>query len=423
MGTTQSSQQQIQSAKNNIEQLHRDVDLLQQNINREVGNLEKRIADSGYTNLEEICNKIEYHYVDLLNGHFPIKTLQGYGRIKLGLIPPMTNDMKTDKLNVCKSIVAFYKKKLFLLGQISRDLPACRQKEKEIYTDLSNKLQREGINTDRWVAVYKKIQQFNKDIQYQYTQISGTIEKIREAQTWPQLDAQGQAVVNLLTQTNGICSRYQVDLHRFINTPQDAPVPAAQQQQQAVAQQQAQQAQPVVIQPPVIQPQVIQPPVIQPQVIQPPVIQPQVVQQPAAQQVQQPQVIQPQVVQQPTREVTQVIQQPAREVVVQQPIIQQPVREVVVPQQQPQVVQPPVVQPIRAVPLIQANQANQPVPVGQKAVLTQDFKYNKAGNQSTLTLSKGTEVTVLRYGPRDWVVVRTQDGREGFIGSQVIRPK
>ena len=381
MGTTQSSQQQIQSAKNNIEQLHRDVDVLQQNINKEVSNLEKRINDSGYTNLDEICNKIEYHYVDLLYGHFPIKTLQGYGRIKLGLIPTMTNDMKADKLNVCKSIVAFYKKKLYLLGQISRDLPACRQKEKEIYNDLSGKLQREGINTDRWVTVYKKIQQFNKDIQYQYTQISGTIEKIRAAQTWQQLDAQGQAIVNLLTQTNGICSRYQVDLHRFINTPQDVPV--IQQPQVAAQPREIVQQQPAVKQQPrevVQQPQVAQ----RLEVQQPAVVQPAVVQQPAVQQVAQRPVVQP------------VVQSAA---VVQQPAVQQPAK---------------------AVPLIQANQ---PVAVGQTAVLTQDFKYTKEGSQSTLTLSKGTEVTVLRYGPRDWVFVRTLDGREGFIGSQVISPK
>lgn len=184
MGSSQSVQENVSSAKSNIEELHKEINQLESQINKEVSRLESQIDAANYANLNEICDQIGYHYVDILSSHFPVKTLENYGRVKLGLIPkPESSEMQNYKQTICKNIVAFYKKKLFLLTEIKTQIPKCIQQETEIYNNLSDKLQNEGINTEKWVDVYKKIQQFNKNIKYQYTQINNSIERIRNART------------------------------------------------------------------------------------------------------------------------------------------------------------------------------------------------------------------------------------------------
>jgi len=232
MGQSQSIQGKISDAQKNIEGLHNDVNRLNQLIIQEVIKLEQDIANAKYTDLNDLCDQIGYQYVDRLSAHFPVTTLEGYGRIKLGLeAKPVTDSMENYKQSVCKNIVAFYKKKLFLLEQIRKETPKCQEQEKMVYQDLSSKLRQEGIDTAQWMDVYKKVQGFNKDIKYQYSKISNSVNKIREAQTWAQLNAASKDTIDLLTNTNNICTRYQADLNRFaqaVSAPEvvnEAPAP------------------------------------------------------------------------------------------------------------------------------------------------------------------------------------------------------
>lgn len=219
MGQAQTAQQKVNTAQSTIENLHVDVKRLEQIINQEVAKLERDISNANYTNLEELCDQIGYQYVDRLSAHFPITTLEGYGRIKLGLEPkPTTEGMENYKQSVCKNIVAFYKKKLFLLEQIKKETPKCQVQEKTVFDNLSEKLRKEGIDTEQWMDVYKKVQQFNKDIKYQYSKIGNSVQKIRDAQNWAQLNSASKDTIELLNNTNTICTRYQSDLNRFATT-------------------------------------------------------------------------------------------------------------------------------------------------------------------------------------------------------------
>lgn len=227
MGQAQTTEQKVNTAKSTIENLHIEVQKLEQVINQEVNRLEKDIANANYTDLNKLCDQIGYQYVDRLSAHFPITTLEGYGRIKLGLEPqPVTESMEKYKQSVCKNIVAFYQKKLFLLEQIRKETPKCQVQEASVFNNLSEKLRNEGIDTEQWLDVYKKMQKFNKDIKYQYSVIGNSVQKIRDAQTWAQLNTASKDTIELLNNTNSICTRYQADLNRF-SQPASAPIPAA----------------------------------------------------------------------------------------------------------------------------------------------------------------------------------------------------
>jgi len=228
MGQAQTTEQKVNTAKSTIENLHIEVQKLEQVINQEVNRLEKDIANANYTDLNKLCDQIGYQYVDRLSAHFPVSTLEGYGRIKLGLEPqPVTESMEKYKQSVCKNIVAFYQKKLFLLEQIRKETPKCQVQEASVYNNLSEKLRSEGIDTEQWLDVYKKMQKFNKDIKYQYSVIANSVQKIRDAQTWAQLNTASKDTIELLNNTNSICTRYQADLNRFSQSvPVLAPEPS-----------------------------------------------------------------------------------------------------------------------------------------------------------------------------------------------------
>ena len=76
MGGSQSINQQIDNAKNNINNLHQEVDKLYNNINNEGDRLVGIITDRSYTDYIELCNKITYHKVDELHSHFQIDILK-----------------------------------------------------------------------------------------------------------------------------------------------------------------------------------------------------------------------------------------------------------------------------------------------------------------------------------------------------------
>lgn len=227
MGQAQTTEQKVNTAKSNIENLHIEVQKLEQVINQEVDKLEKDIANANYTDLNKLCDQIGYQYVDRLSSHFPITILEGYGKIKLGLQPqPVTENMENYKQSVCKNIVAFYKKKLFLLEQIRKETPKCQTMERSVFNNLSEKLRSEGIDTEQWLEVYKKMQKFNKDIKYQYSKISNSVQKIRNSQTWAQLNSTSKDTIELVNDTNSICTRYQADLNRFRQlSPPTKPLP------------------------------------------------------------------------------------------------------------------------------------------------------------------------------------------------------
>lgn len=130
MGASQSLDEQIRDAKDSIDNLHGNISNLDTMIKREVNRVETQIQNYNYTDLDEVCDKLEYYYVDKLNSMLPIKTLENYGRVHLGLkVEPITNDMEAYKNNVCKAIVTFHRKKLFLLSQIKQELPKCKAQE------------------------------------------------------------------------------------------------------------------------------------------------------------------------------------------------------------------------------------------------------------------------------------------------------
>nr|QBK91472.1 MAG: HNH endonuclease [Pithovirus LCPAC302]QBK91549.1 MAG: SH3 domain protein [Pithovirus LCPAC302] len=228
MGGTQSVQDQINKATGKIAALHTNITEIQKIIIAEADKLVDDITTLNYDN-PEFCDQLGYHYVDRLKTHFPVKVLEGVSdRLQLGLVPQENDVMVTYKDQVCKNIVAFYKKKIFLIEQIKKELPICISMESEVFSDLSDKLQSEGINTEKWIDVYKKVQQFNKDIKYRYSQIENSVGKIRAVQTWPKLNLISKNVINLLQGTTGMCKRYKTDLLRFAQaTPEKVIVPTA----------------------------------------------------------------------------------------------------------------------------------------------------------------------------------------------------
>lgn len=257
------------------------------------------------------------------------------------------------KTSVCKSIVSFYQKKLFLLEQIRKEIPNCKAKEAQVFNDLSGKLQKEGIQTQQWINVYKKVQQFNKDIKYQYSQINNSIAKIRAAQSWPELNAESNAVLGLLNRTNGVCNRYFSDLYRF---SQETPKNIEMQDLSSV-----------------------KPVQVGPQIIP------------------HTQISQPQ--SQQNIPIKSILKTPS--VMIQQTSEPQQVR---FSEPQSQNV------PSRSVQV-------QLPPPGSKTSLIDNYSSAKP---NTLSLPKGTEITIEKYAPPDWALVRTNDNRLGYIGIGAI---
>ena len=52
-------------------------------------------------------------------------------------------------------------------------------------------------------------------------------------------------------------------------------------------------------------------------------------------------------------------------------------------------------------------------PPGSKTSLIDNYS---SGKPNTLSLPKGTEITIEKYAPPDWALVRTNDNRLGYIG-------
>ena len=378
MGSNQSVSQKIASAKSNIGELHKQVDQLEEQINKEIVRMESQIDAANYTNLNEICDQIGYHYVDLLSSHFPVKTLENYGRVKLGLVPkPESSEMENYKQTVCKSIVEFYKKKLFILAYVKKELPKCKEQETEIYSNLSDKLQRQGINTDKWIDVYKKIQQFNKNIKYQYSQINNSLGKIRNARSWNVLNTETKRVINLVNQTNSVCMRNKSDLLRFNQTMDNETVGDKTIKVNTAGPNPKRPTKPLPKTPDEIDN----------------------VDNNNNEQSENngDEVNNEQSENNNTENNSDEVNNERSE-----NNEQSEVNNEIQSNEQSENTE---------------NNNNEPIPEGSAAMILKDYSSTK---KNTLDLSKGTEVTVVKYYPNNWVLVKTSDGNQGYIGNRYL---
>lgn len=216
------SQSRINKASENLQALHKNVDSLYDQIEREANRLEKDItgdnfAGIDFTKKDQLCDRLTYHYVDQLEKLFPVETIEGVAeRLQLGIVPkPETEIMVNHKRGRCEAIVSFYKQKLQLLDETKKELLKCKEMEKKIYNDLSGKLRSLEIKSRKWMDVYRDLDKFNKAIIYQYSQTNRILEDIRSVKTQKDLNDVSARVRNYLKRTVGICANYEQDLLKF----------------------------------------------------------------------------------------------------------------------------------------------------------------------------------------------------------------
>lgn len=218
MGNSGSFEENLKKKTLSINEQHVQVDDAISRINLEANRIISLILDRNYTDREAICKKIGYQKVDELSKFFPIETLEGV-RYQMGIIPdsndPNMAALQSNKQSVCLSIVNFYLKKINLITNIQNELPNCKNMERAVYDNLSAKLQAQGINNEEWLAVYNKMEKFNKEIISRQQLIERELERIRKATTMRELDGIANTVNGILSKTNSICRNYENDLVLF----------------------------------------------------------------------------------------------------------------------------------------------------------------------------------------------------------------
>jgi len=101
--------------------------------------------------------------------------------------------------------------------------------EKEIYDNLTMKLNSKNISDEEWLQIYKKIEKFNYDIKKRYTLIERELERVRQAKTVRELDDIAYTTNTILNDTNTICKRHETELFSYSNkaeqmmSPMQAP--------------------------------------------------------------------------------------------------------------------------------------------------------------------------------------------------------
>lgn len=210
MGVSQSTD----DARKDIRKLHTNNSLLYDNILKRGEEIVNEITEAGYNNVDDVCEKLGYHYSDKLNTFFKTVVMKGLGdKIKLGVVPDETPGMKNYKQKICDQIVDFHITKIKAITDLQDKLPLCIDKERQVFDKLSILSKETDINTEEWMKVYKKMKQFNATIKSKYSNIDRAIENIRKADTEPKLTRSITDAKTLLNNTNNVCEKYETEIN------------------------------------------------------------------------------------------------------------------------------------------------------------------------------------------------------------------
>jgi hypothetical protein len=220
MGNAKSFEENLVEKTANLNTQHSDLDLMIKRIDSEADRLIALILERKYNDREEICKKLGYQKVDELSQFFEIQTLEGV-RYRLGIVPPNNPQLEESKQKVCLDIVNFYLKKINLINNIQKELPNCRNMEKQIYDNLEVKLKSNRLNNVEWLNIYSKLEKFNKEIKTRTALIERELERIRLAKTMQELDLIARTTNSILSNTNSICKNYENDLFQYSNRAEE----------------------------------------------------------------------------------------------------------------------------------------------------------------------------------------------------------
>ena len=215
MGNTASYESQVTSYTANLNTQHTDLDLSMKRIEAEADRIIGIILMRKYNDREALCKQIAYHKVDELQQFFNTEVINGV-RYKLGVTNvPQNATLERNRQNACRDIVNFYLKKINLITDIQKNLPNCLNMEQEIYRNLTQKLESNRLNNQDSLAVYEKLEKFNKDIKKRYELIEREIERIRLAKNMTELDAIARTTNTILSDTNKICKIHENELFQY----------------------------------------------------------------------------------------------------------------------------------------------------------------------------------------------------------------
>jgi hypothetical protein len=215
MGNSASYESEVNKYTTNLNTQQTDLDLSMKRIEAEADRIIGIILMRHYNDREALCKQIGYHKVDELSNFFHNETLNGV-RYKLGVNANVTNaTMERNRQNVCRDIVNFYLKKINLITNIQKEVPNCLNMEQEIYRNLTQKLESNRLNNQDSLAVYEKLEKFNKDIKKRYDLIEREIERIRLAKNMTELDAIARTTNTILSDTNKICKIHENELFQY----------------------------------------------------------------------------------------------------------------------------------------------------------------------------------------------------------------
>lgn len=215
----------ISSYESNLDQEHIDIDKLYETINEEGNKYVSLILDNEYTDKEKVCKQIGYQKIDELSNTFQIYSLKGV-RHRLGIISlPEEGDIEMAKRQICLDIVNFYVKKVNLISNIQKGLPVCKNLENQTYADLQYKLNQNNLSTKDWLAIYQRMEDFNKEIRTKYHLFNQLIEKIKNASSLQEIDNLTNSANALIARTNTICKNLNTEIEDMSNNmPPEKPV-------------------------------------------------------------------------------------------------------------------------------------------------------------------------------------------------------
>lgn len=224
MGAGQSFEQNLQSKSQKIQSYHNEVNALTQKITQLANFLKKAIKDRGYLDKDAICSRIIWTDYDELKSFFPVVSA-GDRRYKPGITPrQLPETLNSSKIQICLDITTLYIKKTNLINYILEELPVCVQAENGIYNDLAQKLQRENVNQENWLEIYKKMEKFNQLIVQRYRQIYEQLWQIKESKTIAQIDSIANDTFKVVSGTNTACKNIENDLIRYsARSPANVP--------------------------------------------------------------------------------------------------------------------------------------------------------------------------------------------------------
>ena len=215
MGNSNSFEQNVSNYTASLSNQHSDLDLSMKRIEAEADRVIGIILMRKYNDREALCKQIAYHKVDELAQFFPTETIEGV-RYKLGVTTvPQNATLERNRQNACRDIVNFYLKKINLITNIQKEVPNCLNMEQEIYRNLTQKLGSNRLNNQDSLAVYEKLEKFNKDIKKRYDLIEREIERIRLAKNMTELDAIARTTNTILSDTNKICKIHENELFQY----------------------------------------------------------------------------------------------------------------------------------------------------------------------------------------------------------------